>query len=411
MEIDHAVSLAAGGRMALDNEALLSAADNRRKGASGARPAAPPAFARRRPRDMALIGAGLKRLFAAIAHAPAASVDPAEVADAARRFALRPQTGKNRDDWRHNADDAVAVALAAFPGLIPPDADDVRRRAVISVAPRRKPRGRMHEETLYAPAVTADGRPAAAARKAVIDLTAGDAAHVRDARLGAALRECLAAESDRAAALAEFSRKTGVRRLRLIRPAADAILLPQNAAGAPRRAVLPKSNYAIDLVVLRDGVWRAFGVTLHDRQRKDWRPQWERLRLGGKLAMRLCKGDCVEIDSEEGRRVLRVQRLAPSNGYVWLAGLAEASDLGRRHADPLDPFRFVFLSARGMQQRRARAVDIDLLGIARPRRTNVDSASLSIDRVLSGSGEPDPEAPETGRPTATDSVCRQAAPR
>lgn len=404
-EIDHIIPLARGGRRTRANEELRPAGDNRGKGAGTASAGdAPVAFARRRGRDMAMLGARLIAVLArACGRAPVLS-PPDRVARAALDMRLRQGEGKDRDDIGHNALDAVAVAASAVADIAVPAPECVRAAMAFSVAADRAPHGRMHGETIYSAGPAQGGRPTVVARKAVAALSPGEAGRLRDGRLCGELAACVAAAGGHEAGLAAFAALTGIRHVRLVRPAADAIVLPANAGGAPARMALPKRNHAIDIVALRDGAWRAFGVSLHDRMAKDWRPQWERLRLGGKLVMRLHRGDCVELDGDAGRIVLRVHRLAPSNGYVWLAGLAEAGDLGRRHADPGDPFRFAFLSAKGLFARRARAIDISADGRIKPRRCNVQP-------VFPGSGGPDPEAPETGRPTATDSVCRQAGRR
>lgn len=401
LEIDHIIDLAAGGRVEPANEQLIPAGANRGKGASGRRRADTPGFARRRRRDMAMIGARLAALLRPAGDSELRPVSPDSTAAMARDRGYRPLPGKNRDDHRHNAADAVAIGLAASPALFAPGLAEILAMAALSVTPVRKPAGRMHCETLYGAGPLRLAKPTIAARKPVRALTKGEIAGVRDGKARARLGACLLDAPEHSAGLAAFRLETGARRLRLLKPAADAIALPANRSGAPDRMVRPRQNYAIDIVAQRDGSWRAFGISLHDRMSADWRPRWEAARLGGKLAMRLCRGDCIELDAEDGRMVFRVHRLAASNGYVWLAGLHEAGDLGRRHGDPTDPFRFLFLSAASLKKRNAVAVDMTPDGRIVARRSNVA-------RGGPGSGEPDPEAPETGRPTATDSVCHQA---
>ncbi len=88
--------------------------------------------------------------------------------------------------------------------------------------------------------------------------------------------------------------------------------------------------------------------------------------------MRLHKADLLELDDENGRRVFRrVVRLAGSSGHVYLAEPSAAGSLAKRHAASADPFRFELLSAEALRKRHARAVDIDLLGQASYRRSNV----------------------------------------
>ena len=69
---------------------------------------------------------------------------------------------------------------------------------------------------------------------------------------------------------------------------------------------------------MRDGSWKGFAATMFEVNRLDWRPQWEREKLGGKLVMRLHKGDAVEVDDDDGvRRCQDRGSLSPSNGILY----------------------------------------------------------------------------------------------
>jgi len=120
-------------------------------------------------------------------------------------------------------------------------------------------------------------------------------------------------------------------------------------------------------VSVRDGqggqLWKGFAASVFEVNQPGWRPQWERDKIGGKLVMRLHKGDMVEIDDKDGeRRVKRVVRLSPSNGIVYLVAHNEAGDLQKRHDDAEDPFRWDFANIGGMRARGARRVKVDELG-------------------------------------------------
>jgi hypothetical protein len=391
VEVDHALPLALGGRRNLDNEALCLAEANRRKGSrplpdrrrkrasarAGTSVVDPlastaPHFANRRPRDMAMIAARLPRLIQRWPSAVVRAVSASDVAATAERLGYRTPEGKNRADVRHNAIDAVAAGMAAFPHLQSPAPSALRDLVAIAVAHQSRRNGRMHCETIYALARDVEGRPVVVSRKPAATLTAREIGQVRDPMLRARLRQSTdAADREPPHDRSTMTREHRVRRVRLARPSRDAIVLPANGRGAPERAVLSRQNFAIDIVALPDGSWKAFGITQHERLAPGWRPEWERERLGGKLVMRLRRGDCIEVDGPQGRIVLRVHRLAPSNGYVWVAGLAEAGNLAARHAAADDPFRFVYLSARQLRRRHARAVRFTADGVLVPRHSNV----------------------------------------
>jgi len=326
---------------------------------------APPHFANRRPRDMAMIVARLPLLLRRWPGTIARVVSASDVAAVAERLGYRPPGGKNRADIRHNAVDAVATGMAAFPHLQSPALSALHDLVAIAVAHRSGRNGRMHCETIYAPARDGEGRHVVVSRKPTAMLTRREIGQVRDLMLRARLRQSADAGSH------EPSHEHRVRRVRLARPSRDAIVLPANRRGAPERAVLSRQNFAIDIVALPDGSWKAFGITQHERLASGWRPEWERARLGGKLVMRLRRGDCIELDGPQGRIVLRVHRLAPSNGYVWVADIAEAGNLAARHAATDDTFRFAYLSAQQLRRRHARAVRFTADGVLVPRLSNV----------------------------------------
>lgn len=123
---------------------------------------------------------------------------------------------------------------------------------------------------------------------------------------------------------------------------------------------------------MRDGSWKGFAATMFEVNRLDWRPQWEREKLGGKLVMRLHKGDAVEVDDDDGvRRVKTVVRLSPSNGILYLVPHNEGGDYPKRHADPDDPFRWDFAAISNLKHRGCVAVRVDEVGTPRARRSNI----------------------------------------
>ncbi len=327
---------------------------------------------------------------------------------------------KNRDDHRHHAIDAftigcisrsllaaVARSSASAEGLdsdrvladLPEPFDNYRdplrellRTMVVSHKPDHSKDGELHEETAYGIVSSKKERAIGnlVYRKTLGGLTDKEIERVRDPQLRRELqsvRDGLADAGKKpdakalSAALIAWATtqaeaeevRTGrprnpVRHVRLLKPEASCVEIINRETDKPYKALVPGQNWCMDIVSVRDGngsfEWKGFAATYFEVNRKGWRPQWERDKIGGKLVMRLHKGDLVEIDDRDGvRRVKRVVRLAPSNNLVYLAGHNEGGDLQKRHDDADDPFRWDFANIGGMAARNARKVKINEIGI------------------------------------------------
>src|SRR5690606_12914304 len=103
-----------------------------------------------------------------------------------------------------------------------------------------------------------------------------------------------------------------------------------------------------------------------------WRPAWERNKLGGKLVMRLHKGDMIELDDPDGKRRIKVvHRLQPSQNRIYLAPHNEGGDLQKRHDDKEDLFRWDLANIGRLRERRARKVKVDEIGRVKLAKSNV----------------------------------------
>ncbi|WP_159732338.1 type II CRISPR RNA-guided endonuclease Cas9 [Methylosinus sp. Ce-a6] len=322
---------------------------------------------------------------------------------------------KNRDDHRHHAIDAAAIGCISrsilnrlaqragesesseergriaddIPDPYPTFRDDVRelvRKTIVSHKPEHAKGGALHEDTAYGLVRDEAERQIGnlVYRKALTALTPKEIERVRDTDLRKkllALRDAVQASGEKLeAALIAFAQaeahaeqeRTGkprnpIRHVRLLKPEATNVEIEDRRNGKPYKAVVPSENWCMDVVSLKDGngghVWKGFAASLFEVNQKGWRPQWERDRIGGKLVMRLHKGDFVEIDDKDGeRRIKKVVRLSPSNGIVYLVGHNEAGELQKRHDDPEDPFRWDFANIGGMRIRNAQKIAIDELG-------------------------------------------------
>lgn len=316
---------------------------------------------------------------------------------------------KNRADHRHHAIDAIVIGAMTrglvnevarragqaeerderlFAGLDQPFPEfrNVVRDALAAILVSHKPehgkQAALHEDTAYGFV-----RDAAAAeignlvrRKPLESLTAADVERVRDPLLRAkllALREPFADAKGKVKdakafqqALRAFAEKENVRRIRVGKEDASVVPIADRRTGEAYKAVVPGENHHMDIVQMRDGTWRGFAETMFAVNRKDWRPVWEKDKTGGKLVMRLHKGDMIEITDPDGvRRIKVVVQLWEK--LLLLAEHNEGGALQKRHDDSMDFFRWDFASIGKLKERAARAMRIDEMGRMTPKRSNV----------------------------------------
>lgn len=327
---------------------------------------------------------------------------------------LSDDNRKNRTDHRHHALDAIVIgamtrswlnylaaeagraertefeaALGKVPWPFETFRDAIREKletVVVSNKAEHGKTGALHEDTAYGLVRERDEASVIGnlvRRKPLIDLTPGEVNTVRDSALRRELQAAVAPHRDAKgklkdekgfrAALATFAETHKIRRLRVGKEDASAVTIADRRSGAPYKAVAPGENHHIDIVQMRDGSWKGFAATVFEVNRKDWRPQWERERLGGKLVMRLHKGDMVELEDKGGGRVVKnVQQLWMKQNLIVLAEHNEAGDLQKRHQtdNESDPFRWDFANIGKLRERGCVAVTVDEIGSVKPRRTN-----------------------------------------
>jgi CRISPR-associated endonuclease Csn1 len=320
---------------------------------------------------------------------------------------------KVRTDHRHHALDAIVIGaltrgiinyiareagraedqdLERIFGKIPMPFDgfldavrSARDNIIVSNKPEHGKRGAMHEDTAYGlvrDEVETDAIGNLVYRKPVTDLTENEIGHVRDEVLRTALNAAVAPLLDEkgkakdknayAAALSAFAEANKVRRVRLGKSGTDAIPIADRRTGKEYKALVPGENHHVDIVQMRDGTWRGYAATVFEVNRKDWRPSWERDKVGGKLVMRLHKGDTVEIaDGDEIRRTKTVHRIEISANRIRLAPVQEGGKLQDRHTDKSDLFEWDFATISKLRERNCVAVRVDETGQVRALPTNV----------------------------------------
>ncbi len=164
-------------------------------------------------------------------------------------------------------------------------------------------------------------------------------------------------------ALAEFGKKHVIDRVRVLETEESVREISHGAEY--RKAYVPGDNHRIEIYELR-GVWKGEGVAVFDANRPGFEPQWRRQYPNARLIMRVHRGDLIEADFGEGRKVYLVCNLDASNNRLKLALHREAGSLQKRHNDPDDPFRYEMKAYSRLKAAKARRVRVDPIGRVRP---------------------------------------------
>lgn len=327
------------------------------------------------------------------------------------------KAAKVRDDHRHHAIDACVIGAidrsllnemarragqaetegrdrvtADVPDPFEGFRDAVRSKLdgmIVSLKPEHGTGGALHEDTAYG--IVADANEAETIgnlvyRKTLTALTAGEIDRIRDERLRTQVQAATADVRDDkkalAAALERFAeernvpgREQGVRRVRIGKKEKGVVVVRDRHTGAAYKALIPGENHHMDVVQMRDGSWHGIGATVFEVNQKGWRPQWEVEKRGGKLVMRLHKGDFIELDDKADptkRRYMVVHSVRPSKPDVVLAEHNQGGKLEDRHKSKEDAFEWQYVAVSSLKRRKARKVKVDEIGTVRRVRSNVD---------------------------------------
>lgn len=328
---------------------------------------------------------------------------------------LSDDNRKERTDHRHHAIDAIAIGattrsliqfVARQSGRLEQEKiDDVVGRIpwpfegfrnhirekveplIVSFKPEHGKAAALHEDSIYGLVGNAHEREIIGnlvRRKPLVDLTAAEAARIRDPMLRKSVMDAVADLLDEKgklqkgqekafkACLDALARNLGVRRVRVGKEDASVVAIRNKANGKQDKAVAPGENHHIDVVQMRDGSWRGFTETFFAVNQKGWRPIWEKEKLGGKLVMRLHKGDLLELDRGDGsREVKQVVQIRGASETLFLALHKDGGKLQERHDDKEDVFRWDMASMKSLKERNCRAVRINDIGEKQYRATNV----------------------------------------
>ena len=312
---------------------------------------------------------------------------------------------KNRLDHRHHAIDATVIACidrvtvkrvadaaqrAAGVGRFLDDLDppwpsfhaglqNAIERVVVSSRPDHNPRDALHNATAYGAQEKADLTPNIGKRDvhsylpllAFSEVKQADIReHVADARHATAIASLVERhQGDKAkikAALQMYSADTGVRRLRW-KESLKVIPIRRRGNGSVYKFLKGDGNYCCEIHADNKGRWVGSVISTFVANQVSYRTFMQdkrgfmRFTFQGKpLVMRLIVGDHVAIETAEGRRIYRLQKM--SDGQLSLAYHVAAGDpfKNERLIPGIEPAKRV--SASTLKGLRGRRVFVDILG-------------------------------------------------
>lgn len=231
--------------------------------------------------------------------------------------------------------------------------------------------GRLHNDTAYGitDRISADGKTPIVVHRVSFgslkpsDIT--DPLRIADPVLGARLRAATEGRSGRdfENAIANFAKNdavfAGVRRVRVREPLN--VIPIRDQAGKIYKGHKGDSNSRFDVWRMPDGKWTPDIVATFDAHQPGERA---RPHPAAKKVLSLRRNDMLAIERDGGtRELVRVVKFS-TNGTIILAAHNEAGRLKARDAlsNEIDPFKYVYSSAAGLQKLKARQVRIDPLG-------------------------------------------------
>ncbi len=306
--------------------------------------------------------------------------------------------GKNRSDHRHHAVDAAVVALCdrllihrmakaaqraeemgenRLLSRLDLPWDNFREelsesieRVVVSHRANHAVDGPLHNETNYGWLLGPDrvgGAPLVVHRVPIESIDSIKKAEgVQDPAIREKLKNLLVNQAGTAikAAIAEFSRETGIRRVRFAERI-SVIPIHDRHTGVPYRYVKGDGNYCYDIFSTDSGRWGGEVVPLFYANRKEFKMQ---LKKGSKhwrnteglpVLMRLRKDDMLLVEDNGLRRIMRVAKF--THGQVSMAEHMEAN-VDARERDKNSGFSYFRKSPNALKNVQARLVGVDPLG-------------------------------------------------
>ncbi len=326
---------------------------------------------------------------------------------------------KNRDDHRHHAVDAIVIGMTSRSmlqrisaaanraetlhidrlfersanNISPIDAwpgfrDHVRNvveNIVVSHKPKRKTLGKnttdgqLHNDTAYGVISGPDkkGIFKVAVRKPIRDFKKRkDMEGIRDEQLRTKFLQAF--DKKGAEGIADLARTKNIRRLRRIK---NLSVIPiRDKLGKSYKAYESDSNWGMEIYEYpkshkKSGKWDGKIISRYEANQKDFRPGWtKKPHPAARLVMRLQIDDCLEIERDGLKQIMRVQKLSkPSR--LDLA-LHNEANVDARNRNSNDPFTYFNKEASKLKDYNARKVHVSPAGRVsyeqrrKPRRKN-----------------------------------------
>lgn len=299
---------------------------------------------------------------------------------------------KNREDHRHHALDAAVIGVCdrsmiqrmanaaaraeqrgenrLLESLDLPwlgFRDDLRRhlqRMVVSHKPDHGREAALHNDTNYGWRGAQDrhGNPLVGRHVPLESLKGvADVDGIADTTLRLRLRELLAplaSPKEIKVALADFSARTGVRRV-LKEERLSVIPIHDRRNGTAYRFVKGDGNYCYEIFRRDDGRWDGEVISVYRANCKGYTDFPQLSQAGRPLVMRLHKGDSIAIQNGDRCKVMRIAKF--SEGMIALVEHHEAN-VDARTRDKTSNFKYMFKSPSALKPLRARLVGVDMLG-------------------------------------------------
>lgn len=312
---------------------------------------------------------------------------------------------KNRDDHRHHAVDAVVIGMTSramlqtvsaaanraeelnLPRLFekrsnsrspidpwPGFRDHVRTvvdNIVVSHKPKRKPLnknstdGQLHNDKAYGIISEPDnqGRYRVVVRCPIKEFKKRpDVEAIRDKQLRHEFLEAFDVEGT-----AGVIRLAGDKKIRHLRRTETLSVIPiRDKFGKAYKAYKGDSNWGMEIYEYpnghqKAGKWDGKVISRYEANQKDFRlGQTQKPHPAARLVMRVQINDCVEIEQDGVKQIMRVQKLS-KNGGLDLAPHSEAN-VDARNRDNNDPFRYLNTAASKLKKLNARKVHISPAG-------------------------------------------------
>jgi CRISPR-associated endonuclease Csn1 len=136
----------------------------------------------------------------------------------------------------------------------------------------------------------------------------------------------------------------------------------RDKAGKTYKSYSAGENAFVEIVETSDGKWRGEAMSIFKANQKNTRMLWPIQFSDARRVMSVFKGDLIALELNGQRTIMVAHRLDAAAGRFKLAAHNEAGNLDQRHADPVDPFRWLMASYATLKMMKAERVRVDELG-------------------------------------------------